>query len=148
MADENKGGRPLKFKSVKELQMQIDNYFESCDEKGRPYTTTGLALALDTNRHTLLDYEEKDGFSHTIKKAKLKIENYAEEALYTSKQTAGVIFNLVNNHKWINKQDITQNGTMNNNNINSDITNLAPDERRLRIDELNRRRGNGTDNAS
>jgi phage terminase small subunit len=36
----------------------------------------------------------------------------------------------------------------NNNNLNTDLTNLQPDERRARIDELNRRRGTGTHTAS
>jgi phage terminase small subunit len=36
----------------------------------------------------------------------------------------------------------------NNNNMNTDLTNLSPDERRARIDELNRRRGNGTARSS
>ena len=36
----------------------------------------------------------------------------------------------------------------NNNNLNTDLTGLSPSERRARIDELNRRRGNGTHSAS
>lgn len=105
-------GRPLKFKSVEELQRKIDDYFDSCyDEDGnciRPLTITGLALALDTTRRTLLDYEEKDEYSHTIKMAKQRIENFAEEQLFTNRNTAGVIFNMVNNYGWTNKQDIDQ----------------------------------------
>lgn len=114
---ENKVGRPLKFKSVDELQHKIDEYFESChddeDRIIRPYTITGLALALDTSRKVLLEYESKEGYSNTIKRAKLKIENFAEESLFTSKQTAGIIFNLVNNHKWINKVDNNFSGEIN-----------------------------------
>jgi hypothetical protein len=127
------GGRPLKFSSPEELQAKIDAYFESCwDEvivrgpKGaimtvnqetgqeeplkekvqiRPYTITGLAVALDTSRTVLLDYEDKDEFSNTIKNAKNKIETFAEEQLYQLKNPAGAIFNLTNNyHRWTNKQ--------------------------------------------
>jgi len=36
----------------------------------------------------------------------------------------------------------------NNTNVNTDLTNLSPDERRARIDELNRRRGNGAARSS
>ena len=109
MADKNKVGRPLKFKSAKELQSKIDAYFRDCDKKKKPYTITGLALALDTTRETLLDYEERDEFSDTIKKAKLKCQAYAEEQLFTNRNTAGVIFNMVNNYGWKNKQDIDNN---------------------------------------
>ncbi|WP_318626895.1 terminase small subunit [Paenibacillus polymyxa] len=143
---EDKGGRPLKFESAEELQMKIEEYFESChNEAGdltRPYTITGLALALDTSRKVLLDYEKRDDeYSYTIKKAKLKIENFAEESLFTSKQTAGVIFNLKNNYGWQDKQDVGLSGGLNN--TNQDLSSLTAEERRARIDELNRRRGNG-----
>jgi hypothetical protein len=96
-----------KFKSVKSLQNAIDKYFKECDESGRPYTVSGLAYALDTTRRTLLDYEEKDGFSHVIKKAKAKIETFNEEQLYNKNvPTVGVIFNLKNNYDWKDKQEI------------------------------------------
>lgn len=114
----NPVGRPLKFGTVEELQVKIYDYFESChNEMGetvRPYTITGLAYALDTSRKVLLDYENRDdAFSYTIKRAKLKIENFAEESLFTSKQTAGIIFNMVNNYGWQNKQD---------SNVNANVT--------------------------
>ncbi len=99
-------GRPNKFKSVEEMQIAIDNYFKDCDEKERPYTISGLAYALDTNRQTLLDYQEKDDFSDTIKKAKAKIEQFVEERLFVGNNTAGVIFNLKNNYNWKDKQEI------------------------------------------
>lgn len=111
-------GRPPKFQDVEELQRKIDAYFESChDEKGniiRPYTITGLALALDTSRKVLLDYENKDDeISNAIKKAKARCEAFAEEQLFTNKNTAGVIFNMVNNYGWVNRQEQTVNAKVN-----------------------------------
>lgn len=113
-------GRPLKFKTVEELQRKIDEYFLSCDCKTvividkfgkehsviqpRPYTITGLAVALDTTRETLLDYNERPEFSDTIKKAKEKIHNFTEEKLFQSGIAAGVIFNLTNNWGWKNQK--------------------------------------------
>ena len=70
--------------------------------KQKPYTITGLALALDTTRETLLDYEAKDEFSDTIKKAKQRCHNYAETMLFNS-NPAGPIFNLKNNYGWRDK---------------------------------------------
>lgn len=123
-------GRPLKFKTIQELEEKIEKYFSDCNgrEKDvilkngqiakicepRPYTITGLALALDTSRETLLDYEETyanrgeteeekeywQSFSDAIKKAKLRCQNYAEEQLFSGKQATGSIFNLKNNYKW------------------------------------------------
>lgn len=146
----NDVGRPLRFKTADELQIKIDEYFDSCQNEQkeiiRPYTITGLALHLETTRQVILNYEAREEFTDTIKRAKLRIENFAEESLFTSKQTAGVIFNLVNNHKWINKQDVESINT--NNNLNTDATMLTPDERKVRMDELIRKRGNGANTAS
>jgi hypothetical protein len=113
-------GRPLKFKSVEVLQERIDDYFNSCWEENdegkriqvRPYTITGLANFLDCDRQTLLNYQEKEEFFGTIKRAKSMCEQYVEEYLFTGKNTAGGIFNLVNNYGWQNKHntDITTNG--------------------------------------
>ena len=60
--------KPLKFKSVEELQEKIDNYFNAMDEQERPYTISGLALFLDTSRRTLLNYEKRQEYFHTIKR--------------------------------------------------------------------------------
>ena len=75
----NKVGRPLKFQSVEQLQSLIDKYFEKCDLDNEPYTITGLACALDTDRAALVRYEHKDEFYNTIKKAKRKVEEQFEK---------------------------------------------------------------------
>ena len=63
-----KAGRPKKYKSVKLMKEKIDMYFEMCDEKNEPYTVTGLCLALDICRDTLLEYSKDKLFSDTIKR--------------------------------------------------------------------------------
>lgn len=101
------GGRPLKYESAEAMQKDIDKYFAECDEKGKPYTVSGLAYALGTNRQTLINYEDKSGFIDTIKSAKAKIERFNEEMLYSKDvSTTGVIFNLKNNYGWKDKQEI------------------------------------------
>ena len=101
------GGRPMKYTSVEDMQRDIDNYFTECDEQNKPYTVSGLAYALGTNRQTLINYEEKSAFFDTIKKAKAKIERFNEEMLYSKDvSTTGVIFNLKNNYNWKDKQEI------------------------------------------
>ena len=110
--EKNKGGRPLKFKTVDELNESINKYFNTCDENEEPYTITGLALALDIDRKTLNNYEERDEFFHTIKKAKLKVENYLEKRLIKDTSTTGIIFNLKNNFEWKDKQEIKHSGTV------------------------------------
>ncbi|OHR73997.1 hypothetical protein HMPREF3291_05270 [Bacillus sp. HMSC76G11] len=129
-------GRPLLFESPEALQERIDQYFESCheevweqsadgqwhqllDKEGlpmmrrvKPYTITGLAAYLGTTRRTLLDYEERDGFSHTIRAAKTKIEAFVEESLWQPKIATGVAFNLKNNFGWQDKSEVNMSGDL------------------------------------
>lgn len=108
-------GRPKKYNSVEEMNEAITNYFKYCDENKKPYTVSGLANALDLTRQSLLNYEEDDEFFDTIKRAKSKIEQFAEECLFVGSNTAGVIFNLKNNYNWKDKQEIEAE-------VNSDVT--------------------------
>lgn len=105
-------GQPLKFSSPEELQKKIDAYFAMCDEKGKPYTITGLAVFLDTTRETIMDYAGRDNYSDTVRKAKLKIHSYAEESLWTARNATGIIFNLKNNYPqhWKDRQEIQHEG--------------------------------------
>ena len=103
------GGRPLKFKSAKEIETIANKYFQKCEAEDKPFLITGLALALDTDRITLIryaegTYDEKDAeFSNAIKRAKLRVENYAESRIYAEKQNpAGAIFAL-KNYGWTDK---------------------------------------------
>ena len=94
--------------------------------KQQPYTITGLALALGTTRETLIDYEngnrdnkpddenfdeDVELFSDTIKKAKLRCEQFNEAQLFST-SPAGTIFNLKNNYGWKDKTetDLTSGG--------------------------------------
>jgi hypothetical protein len=112
-------GRPLKFESVEVLEKACKAYFDSCiyetpdsakkRETPKPFTITGLALALDTSRQTLMNYEVREDFFDTIKRAKLRVENYAEERLFSDKPT-GPIFAL-KNFGWKDSKDVNLNET-------------------------------------
>ena len=93
--------KPLKFKSAEELQQKIDKYFEETPKD--EWTITGLAMALDTSRKVLCEYEEKDEYSNTVKKAKLKVENGYEIDLKKHGRT-GTIFAL-KNFDWKDKNE-------------------------------------------
>jgi hypothetical protein len=129
MSEGSKVGRPPMYNSAEEMQEKIDAYFEECkgeliyNELGqpildknmqpilfgkRPLTITGLALALGfTSRQALLNYEAKEEFVDTIKRAKARVERYAEERLYDKDGSNGAKFSLANNFKgWSEKQQI------------------------------------------
>jgi hypothetical protein len=125
------GGRPPKFTSAVDMQIAIDKYFADCDPHvadftyikthkdgsqteevikkitdQKPYTMSGLALALDMDRKTLLNYSKKDEFFPTVKKARDKVEAYVESLMLKSNGVvAGVIFNAKNNFDWKDKQE-------------------------------------------
>lgn len=107
--EKNKGGRPPTFRYPKDLMKKADEYFEDCDEKKRPYTVAGLCYFLGfADKCSFTDNEKRsDQFSYTIKRIRMKIEAYKNEKLLTSgNPTAGVIFDLKNNHGWTDKQEI------------------------------------------
>ena len=97
-------GRPRKYKTPDEMQPKIDAYFATITDDNPP-TVTGLAIALDMTRFGLLEYEERGEFSHTVKKAKARVEAFMEKRMYGN-AVAGVIFNLKNNFGWKDKQEI------------------------------------------
>ena len=99
----------LKYKTQEQLQEGIDAYFAKCDIDGRPYTMSGLALALGLDRKTLVNYSERDLFSTQIKNAKAKVEEQLEESLYRLGNNSGIIFNLKNNYGWTDKQELETN---------------------------------------
>lgn len=103
----NKVGRPLKFKSNEELQEKINQYFKDMTEEGRPLTLSGMAVYLECDRQTILNYSKKDEYFGTIKKAKQIVEAYAEEKLIsTSGIAAGIIFSLKNNFGWEDRREV------------------------------------------
>lgn len=122
------GGRPLKFQSPQELEKRIAEYFDHCDSRiltkydkfgnalevnaPRPYTLTGLAVFLDCDRKTLLNYRNKDEFFPAILRARRRCENYAEEQLFEGNDR-GAKFSLINNYdNWHDKQEIQQTTTI------------------------------------
>lgn len=72
-----------------------------------PYTISGLAVWLDCDRKTLLNYEEKEKFFPTIKRAKTRIEASIEQgALMGIYNPTFSIFNMKNNFGWKDKQEV------------------------------------------
>lgn len=118
MADRGK----LAFTDPEELEQRIEEYFDSLwkertftakGDDGKPVTwkepyqepptMAGLALALGTTRVTLLAYGKgqgtrDDGFIPIIARAKERIAEFAEKALFTREASNGAQFALRYNH--------------------------------------------------
>ncbi len=107
----NNGGQPPKYKTVKELEEKIHEYFTTGVKirtvligkapnqttiKIEVPTITGLALYLGfASRQSFYDYEKRVEFSYTIKRASSFIECEYEEQLQHGNVT-GAIFALKN----------------------------------------------------
>jgi hypothetical protein len=128
-------GRPPKYETPEDMQKIIDLYFLACrthqtgdielladcsedelliinDIEDKVPTVSGLAYILGMSRQALCDYEKKDDFLDTVKKAKLRIERSLEQRLYSA-APAGVIFNLKNNFGWKDKTETEHSGSFN-----------------------------------
>ena len=124
------GDRP-KYTNPDDMQALIHLYFVDCKKNfeadkngwGEPKDTitedlfpnvTGLALALDMTREGLINYEAKDEFTDTVKRAKQRVESYTVQRLFMNNPT-GSIFNLKNNFNWKDKQEVEHSGDIGNN---------------------------------
>ncbi len=98
--------RPLKYKTVEELEAAIKEYFNSRQLQVMPPTIAGLALWLGfEDRQSIYDYKDRPAFSCTIKKAITAMEDYAEQRLLVGEgSSTGAIFWL-KNHGWKDKTE-------------------------------------------
>jgi len=118
----NPNGRPLLYKTVEEMAVAIDEYFDYCDNRMKqihskegesygisnpePYTMSGLAYALGMDRRTLIDYKNRDEFLPTIKRARDRVESDVEKRMNDKETfTPGLIFNAKNNFEWKDKSE-------------------------------------------
>lgn len=107
------GGRPLKFKTVEELDEKINQYFTKCENEGKRPFITEMAFYLDTSRETLREYKERPEYVDSIKRALARCEMELERNLLEGKvNPTGAIFNLKNNYGWRDKTetDVTSGG--------------------------------------
>lgn len=101
MSEPNLGGRPRKYNTPAEFDAKVDEYFENPEG---PITWTGLALHLGfCSRSAIDEYAEYEGFSYSVKRAKLMVEHSYEKRLANSDLSpSGTIFAL-KNFNWTDK---------------------------------------------
>lgn len=119
-------GKPKMFKTPEELEVYIESYFDKCDsnedvfitkdgiqkhvKQPEPYTIEGLALHLDCDMDTLLNYEKREGYEEyfgAIKRAKLRIQKDKIVRGLTNRSNPTVtIFDLKINHRYKDKTEI------------------------------------------
>lgn len=105
-------GRPAMFKTVNELDIVIDKYFDSLkyiDDNNKPTMSqpaiSDLAYELGfCSRQSIYDYKGKDEFSYSIKRALLFIEGWHEKNA-CGRNPTGSIF-IMKNMGWKDKQEV------------------------------------------
>ncbi len=135
----NLGGRPPLYDTPESLAKKVLEYFEyikgefhyekASDDEGNPIdkkvydrepepvTITGLCLYLGfESRQSFYDQEKRDGFSYTIKRARMMVENYYESTAQYAKTPTFQIFAL-KNMGWSDKTEVDNNITVKEFNI-------------------------------
>lgn len=121
-----KPGRPRLYSTPEKLQKEIDKYFAEqvgvttigIAKDGTPITQikaptiSGLNYFLGfCDRRSLDEYETRPGFSATVKRAKLRIHQFAEQQLFENGKPTGAIFWLKNNG-WRAEETVSQEVTL------------------------------------
>ena len=118
-----------KAKDIRELKRRTEAYFESrlapvtdkngvplTDEKGQiikkvalPYTLTGLALAVGCeSREEMLTFEDKE-MNRYMRMSVMRVEEYAEERLFSKEAFSGVkLFLSVNFDRWRDGAELSE----------------------------------------
>lgn len=128
--------RPKLYDNVEKLEKDINEYFKMCDKKDKPYTMSGLALALNMSRQSVINYSNDDKFFDTIKKARQRVEAQLEEnALMNKYNPTFTIFNLKNNFNWKDKQEHEISNSEGTNQQLINIAKLLNEPQKVRTEE-------------
>jgi hypothetical protein len=104
-------GRPLKYRTAKDLQKKVDEYFVL---NSGSLTITGLTRHIGlASRQSFYEYEKNKLFGDTIKRARLRIEEYYEKLAITLKNPSGCIF-IMKNLGWSDQVQVEHSGTIDN----------------------------------
>jgi hypothetical protein len=103
------GGRPRLFKTPAEFASKAEEYFASLEDDDKRPTLAGLCYFMGfCDKESFSHYANYgEEFSRTIKKTQLRIEADRHNRLIGKDTfTPGVIFDLKNNHGWVDKQEM------------------------------------------
>ena len=121
-------GRPRIIESPAEMDRLVEEYVTKCHEEEEPLTLTGMILHLGlSSRRVFDDYQDRPEFTHSVKRAKLLIENGYEVDLRRTGNPAGSIFAL-KNMGWSDRREVEFRGSL----ASIDLTQLS-DEHLARI---------------
>lgn len=107
---EQNGGRKPIWETPEALWAECQAYFDEWEGKGVPLTMERLAIKLDVDRGTLLNYSKNERFFGVIQKAKDYIVASCTERLNEKgSNVVGSIFYLKNRADFVDKREIDLN---------------------------------------
>ena len=103
----NRKGRPTKYNAGR--IDQVYEYIEGCESKNALPTIEGYAWFIGTHRDTVNEWERKHKhFSDATKRLKTLQSAFLQSGIVTGEvHPAGGIFLLKNNHKFVDKHEVT-----------------------------------------
>lgn len=121
-------GRPREYQSVDDFNAKVEEYFKEIEDANeesmrkfgklcRAPNIAGLCLHLEISKETFYNYAKRvDGknqsFVDSIKRASQALESYKlEKASLGQLKEITTIFDLKNNHGYVDKQELTLNET-------------------------------------
>lgn len=103
MTEKKDNGRPRIIQSPEEMDRLVVDYVATCKESGDPLILTGMILHMGlSSKQSFYEYMNYDGFSDSVKKARLLIESEYEKRMVDGSSPAGAIFAL-KNFEWKDK---------------------------------------------
>lgn len=102
----NPVGRPPKFNSTEQLEKLSKAWWKSIEGTEEIPDIETWAIALDTTRKTLFEYEDKPEFSNTIKRWKDRIFASKKQLALRGKLNPAIfIFDAINNTDYRNRTE-------------------------------------------
>lgn len=98
------------IRTATELQKHANDYFDLCDEIGRPYGIAGLASYLGLpSTSAYSKFSQRPALKDTASRVKMLIEAQLEANVQdpTTKNSKGIEFSLTNNYGYKIKPDMT-----------------------------------------
>jgi hypothetical protein len=102
-------GRPRKISSPEEMDRLVDEYVAMCrnPENPQPILLTGMILHLGlSSRDSFDEYKKYDGFSNSVKRAKMIVEMEYEGRLVTGSSAPAASIFALKNFGWKDRHEI------------------------------------------
>jgi hypothetical protein len=119
------------FKTPEDLENKFAEYIGWCKAQTKFPTILGFCIYSNINRDTFYNYKKYDEYDSTVKKIEAVLEDSATQSMIEARNPAAQMFYLKNKFGWADKQEVTNNLT-----VNTDFSQLSDAELEKKLAEL------------